>query len=62
MCAVTKRLDPEIKVLRRLGRAIRAGYELDARARRRVFGWLSEKAYSEARKAAVIANQDREPE
>ena len=47
---MTKRLDPEIKVLRAIGRTLMATKTLDSRAQRRVLGWMSEKAYAELRK------------
>jgi hypothetical protein len=47
---MTKRLDPEIKVLRRIARALDAANTLDDKTRRRVLGWTGEKTYSMLRK------------
>ena len=47
---MTKRLDPEVKVLRAISRALAATKTLDSHAQRRVLGWMSEKAYAELRK------------
>lgn len=50
---MTRRLDPEIKALRAIGRALQATKELDVKTQRRVLGWLCEKSHAEMRKASA---------